>query len=121
MADKLVSAAQFARDRAVPAYALGGRVAKIALSGTTPTTLAGKIPDKASVLMFRVPVGQVLYVGNVSQVGDLEGDDARDLMIDFPAGHWPFSLIAEDEADAVFLGQADFTLRILQAATLGEE
>lgn len=120
MADKLVSSAQFARANAVPAFPLGGRVAVVEVSGTTPVSLAG-LPSKTSVLMFRVPLGQTLYVGNADQVGAAEGDDARALMIDFPAGHWPMSLVDDDEGSLVVLGDGDFTLKILQAATLGEE
>ncbi len=118
--DQVVSAATFATANAVPAFPLGGRVAIVQVSGETPAGLP-ELADKTSVLMFRVPPGQTLYVGNAAQVGAAEGDDARALMIDFPAGHWPFSLVDADQADLVVLGGADFTLRILQAATLGQE
>lgn len=122
MADKLVSAAQFARANAVPAFPLGGRVAVVEVSGTTPVSLAGHVDPKASLLLFSVPAGRTLYVGNAGQVDGLGPDDARALMLDFPGpAKVEATLVDDDEGEAVFLGDADFTLKILQAATLGAE
>ena len=122
MADKLISAAQFARANAAQAFPLGGKTVVVAVPADEPVSLSGKLDPKASLLLFSVPIGKTLYVGNAEQLAGLAGDDARALMIDFPGpAKLDATLVDEDEGEAVFLGDAEFTLKILQAATLGKE
>ncbi len=121
MGDKLVSAATFARDNAVQAFPLGGRVVHVAISGETPVSLDGVVDARASLFLIGIPPGHTLYVGNAAQVGDLVGDAARAVMFPLPASVLTFSVVDEDQAGVRLLGDADFKLPVLEAATLGEE
>lgn len=123
MADKLVSAARFAGGESVQAFPVGARVAVVAISGTNPTTLVGKVSAKSSLLTLAIPAGRTLYVGNLAQIADAADAVARRaLMFPVPGpALWTVTLVDEDEPVAAFLGDADFDLPILPAATLGAE
>lgn len=119
--DRAISATRFDGGTVVQAFPLGGRVAVVEIDDTVPVTLDTALLDKTSLVFLDIPAGIVLYVGNAGQVGALEGDAARAVMFPLRPSQFPASIVDAEEDGVVFLGSVGFTLKILQAATLGQE
>lgn len=137
MADKLISAAKFAGGESVQAFPLGGRAVYTNISHELPGPLTPEMfppsPEtqlsaKASAILFRVPAGRTLYVGNAAQMAPHIAaagapEALRTLMFPLPAGLYVFSLVDADQDELVVMadGSDPFPLYMLEAATLGPE
>lgn len=137
MVDKLISAARFDGGVPVQAFPLGGRVVYTHISHELPGSLTPEMfppsPEtqlsaKASAIMFRVPTGRTLYVGNAAQLAPHIAaggapEALRTVMFPLPAGLYVFSLVDADQDELVVMadGSNSFPLYMLEAATLGPE
>ncbi|GJD97474.1 hypothetical protein [Methylobacterium iners] len=118
MADKVIAGAVFARAETADAFPLGGRVYSLPVDGDAPVALDGIVAEAGSLFMLDVPEGRVLYAGHAAQVGALQGAAARAVMFPLRAGTWTVAVTDAGQAVLRLLGDADFALKILAAATV---
>ncbi|MBI1689527.1 hypothetical protein [Methylorubrum sp. DB1722] len=119
MSDKLIQVAYLDGGIPADAFALGGRVHVAEISGAAPSSLDAVLPSAGSVFLLDVPPGRTLFVGHRAQVGTLSGDAARAVTFPLRAGTWTVTITDAGQVALRLLGDADFPLKILAAATVG--
>lgn len=118
MADKIIAGALFEQGQTADAFPLGGHVYRASVKADVPSNLDAVVSGAGSLFMLAIPAGRTLFVGHSAQVTNLVADEARAVMFPLTEGTWTVAVTDAAQAVLRLLGDADFNLPILAAATV---